>query len=48
MDRYDVFTETKTKVRLTEGFTPEQRAEFDKGISVEYALNEIGRKYGFL
>jgi len=46
MDMYDI--ETTTKVKLIEGFTPHQRAEFDKGISVERALNEIGKKYGLL
>jgi len=48
MDVCDVFTKTKTPVKLIEGFTPKQRAEFDKGISIEDALNEIGKKYGFI
>ena len=40
MDMYDVFTETKTK--FIEGFTPQQRAEFNRGISIEDYAREKG------
>ena len=33
---------------LIEGFTLEQRTEFNKGNSIEKVFNQIGKKYGLI
>jgi hypothetical protein len=33
--------------KIVWGFTPEERAEFDKGRSVEEVFDDIAKKYGF-
>ena len=35
------------KPKIVWGFTPEERAEFDKGRSVEEVFDDIAEKYGF-
>jgi len=35
------------KPKIVWGFTPEQRAEFDKARSVEEVFDDIAKKYGF-
>jgi len=35
------------KPKILWGFTPEERAEFDKGRSVEEVFDNIAKKYGF-
>ena len=35
------------KPKIVWGFTPEERAEFNKGYSVEEVFNDIAKKYDF-
>jgi len=35
------------KPKIVWGFTPEERAEFDKGRSLDEVLNDIAEKYDF-
>jgi len=35
------------KPKIVWGFTPEQRAEFERGRSVEEVFEDIAKKYGF-
>ena len=35
------------KPKIVWGFTPEERAEFDKGRSVDEVFDDIAKKYGF-
>ena len=48
LDYENVLVEAPKQNKFIEGFTPKQRYEYDRGIPVEIAFNELGKKYGFL